>query len=72
MQAGGLRSEDFGKLVLLIISDIMGVISALQNAAPLGKGSGLIVALGCLVATSPQFFNFFSDRFLAQVVSSLW
>ena len=56
MQAGGLRSEDFGKLVLLIISDIMGVTSALQNAAPLGKGSGLIVALGCLVA----------GRFLAQ------
>ena len=66
MQAGGLRSEDFGKLVLLIISDIMGVISALQNAAPLGKGSGLIVALGCLMATSPPFFIFFAGRFLAQ------
>ena len=66
MQAGGLRSEDFGELVLLIINDIMGVTSALQNAASLGKGSGLIVALGCLVATSPPFFNFFAGRFLAQ------
>ena len=66
MQAGGLRSEGFGKLVLLIISDIMGVISALQNVAPLEKGSGVIIALGCLVATSPPFFNCFAGRFLAQ------
>ena len=55
-----LRSEDLGERVLLAISDITGAISACQIAASLEKESRLIAALGCIVATSPPFFNFFA------------